>query len=79
MSKEFKYKIKEYFGVVAEEKGYKTLELNLVSFNDAKPKCDLRWWVNMGSRKTMGKGCTMTSEQLQALRDLLVSLPLEDL
>ena len=79
MAKEFKYEIKEHFGVVAEERGYRTLELNLVSFNDAEPKVDLRRWVNKDGEKTMGKGVTMTGEQIRALRDLLNGLTLEDL
>ena len=79
MAKEFKYEIKEHVGVVAEERGYRTLELNLVSFNDAEPKFDLRRWVNKDGERTLGKGITMTGEQLRALRDLLNSLPLEDL
>lgn len=79
MAKEFKYEIKEHVGVVAEERGYRTLELNLVSFNDAEPKFDLRRWVNKDGERTLGKGITMTGEQIQALRDLLNGLTLEDL
>jgi hypothetical protein len=79
MAKEFKYEIKEHVGVVAEERGYRTLELNLVSFNDAEPKFDLRRWVNKDGERTLGKGITMTGEQIRALRDLLNGLTLEDL
>ena len=79
MAKEFKYAIKEHVGVVAEERGYRTLELNLVSFNDAEPKFDLRRWVNKDGERTLGKGITMTGEQIRALRDLLNGLTLEDL
>lgn len=79
MAKEFKYEIKEHVGVVAEERGYRTLELNLVSFNDAEPKFDLRRWVNKDGVRTLGKGITMTGEQIRALRDLLNGLTLEDL
>lgn len=78
MAREFKYEIRKNLGVIAEEKSYRTLELNLVSFNDAEPKYDLRRWVNKDGERTMGKGCTMTGEQIRALRDLLNSLPLED-
>ena len=74
MAREFKYEIKQHFGVVAEERSYRTLELNLVSFNNAEPKYDLRRWVNKDGEKTMGKGITMTGEQLRALRDLLNGL-----
>lgn len=79
MAREFKYEIKEHVGVVAEERGYRTLELNLVSFNDAEPRYDLRRWMSKDDVRTMGKGVTMTGEQIRALRDLLNSLPLEDL
>ena len=79
MAKEFKYEIKEHVGVVAEERGYRTLELNLVSFNDAEPKFDLRRWVNKDGERTLGKGITMTGEQIRTLRDLLNGLTLEDL
>lgn len=79
MAKEFKYEIKEHVGVVTEERGYRTLELNLVSFNDAEPKFDLRRWVNKDGERTLGKGITMTGEQIRALRDLLNGLTLEDL
>jgi hypothetical protein len=79
MAKEFKYEIKEHVGVVAEERGYRTLELNLVSFNDAEPKFDLRRWLNKDGERTLGKGITMTGEQIRALRDLLNGLTLEDL
>ena len=74
MAKEFTYEIKQSFGVVAEEKSYRTLELNLVSFNNAEPKYDLRRRVNKDGEQTMGKGITMTGEQLRALRDLLNGL-----
>lgn len=79
MAREFKYEIKQNLGVVAEEKSYRTLELNVVSFNGAESKYDLRRWMDKDGERTMGKGCTMTGEQIRALRDLLNSLPLEDL
>ena len=79
MAKEFKYEIKEHVGVVAEERGYRTLELNLVSFNDAEPRYDLRRWVNKDGKRTLGKGITMTGEQIRALRDMMNGLTLEDL
>lgn len=74
MAKEFKYEIIENIGIVAEERGYRTLELNLVSFNDAGPKYDLRRWVNKDSERTLGKGITMTGEQIRILRDMLNNL-----
>jgi hypothetical protein len=78
MAKEFRYEIKAHFGTIAGVKGYKPLELNAVSFNDAAPRYDLRHWVNKDGKK-MGKGIVLSGEQIRAVRDLLNSLPLEDL
>lgn len=49
-------------------------ELNLVSWNDRDPKYDIREWSPDG--QTMGKGVTLTAEELKALRDLLNGLDL---
>jgi hypothetical protein len=49
-------------------------ELNLISWNDREPKYDLRDWSADGSK--MGKGVTLTKEELIALRELLNSLEL---
>ena len=42
-----------------------TKELNLVSWNDAAPKYDLREWSPDHSK--MGKGITLTKEELVTL------------
>ena len=62
------------FNIVSEigvlpSKGGWNLELNLVSWNGAKPKYDLRKWND--SHTKMGKGVTMDEEELFALRDLI--------
>ncbi|MBV6392411.1 MAG: hypothetical protein KPEEDBHJ_01633 [Anaerolineales bacterium] len=49
-------------------------ELNLISWNEREPKYDLRDWS--GDKSKMGKGVTLTKEELLALRDLLNSLDL---
>ena len=72
---ELKYEITEEIGVLSENaKGWKK-ELNMVSWNDREPKYDLRDWAPDHSR--MGKGLTMTAEEIVALRDLLNSLDLD--
>lgn len=66
---EFKYEIIEELGVLSESaKGWKT-ELNLISYNGAKPKYDLRSWAP--GREKMGKGITLTPEEVEVLKDLL--------
>ena len=41
---EFKFEIVRHFGVVSESSRGWNKELNLVSFNDAQPKYDIRDW-----------------------------------
>lgn len=71
---EFKYEIIQHLGVISTSaKGWQK-QLNLISWNDRPPKYDLREWSPEG--ETMGKGITLTKEELLALRTLLNSLEL---
>ena len=47
-------------------------ELNLISWNDRDPKYDLRDWSADHSK--MGKGVTLSAEELSALKSLLNSM-----
>ena len=49
-------------------------ELNLVRWNDREPKYDLRDWSKEHDK--MGKGLTLSREELIALKDLLNSMEL---
>lgn len=72
MMAEFKYEIIQHLGVISTSaKGWQK-QLNLISWNDRPPKYDLREWSPEG--ETMGKGITLTKEELLALRDLLGKL-----
>lgn len=69
---EIKYEIKETLGVVAESaKGWKK-ELNLISWNGKEPKYDLREWSP--EHEKMGKGVTLSNDELKALKELLNSI-----
>lgn len=72
---ELKYEIVEQLGSIGENARGWARELNLVSWNDRDPKYDLRDWSPDHSR--MGKGLTLTADELAALRDLLNSLDLD--
>ena len=50
-------------------------ELNKISWNGRAPKYDLRDWAPDHAK--MGKGVTLSAEELQALKALLDNLPLE--
>lgn len=71
---EIKFEIIQKLGVLSKsEKGW-AKELNLISWNEREPKFDLRDWSPDG--QNMGKGVTLTREELVALRDLLNKLEL---
>lgn len=66
---DFKYEIIEEIGVLSENaKGWRK-ELNKISWNGGTPKYDIRDW-SPGHEK-MGKGVTLTEEELSALKNLL--------
>ena len=69
MAADFKYDIVEEIGVLSENaKGWRK-ELNLISWNGAAPKYDIREWAP--DREKMGKGITLTKEELSALKKLI--------
>jgi hypothetical protein len=71
---DIKYEIVKKIGVLSSSARGWAKELNLVSWNDRDPKFDIREWAPDG--QTMGKGVTLTKEELKALRDLLNGLEL---
>jgi len=71
---EIKYEIVKKMGTLSTNSRGWAKELNLVSWNDRDPKYDIREWSPDG--QTMGKGVTLTAEELKALRDLLNGLDL---
>lgn len=74
---DIKYDIKKTLGVLSEgSKGWQK-EINLVSWNDRKPKVDIRDWAP--EHEKMGKGVTLNKEELIQLKELLNSIDLEDL
>lgn len=69
---DIKYEIKETVGVIAESaKGWKK-ELNLISWNGKEVKYDLREWAP--EHEKMGKGVTLSNDELKALKELLNSI-----
>lgn len=69
-----KYEITETVGVVSENSKGWSKELNLISWNDRSPKYDLRDWAP--EHEKMGKGVTLSTEELKALRDILNEMDL---
>jgi hypothetical protein len=66
---EIKYEIIKKIGVLSKSGSGWTKELNLISWNDRDAKYDLRDWAPDGEK--MGKGVTLSKEELLALKELL--------
>lgn len=66
---DIKFEIKETAGVLSVgSKGWEK-QLNLISWNDKEPKYDIREWAPEHSK--MGKGVTLSKEELQKLKEML--------
>ncbi len=73
---ELKFEITEEIGSLGETSRGWNKELNLVSWNEREPKYDIRDWSPDHSR--MGKGVTLTIDELAALRDILNDMNLDE-
>jgi len=71
---DIKFEIKETVGVLSESAKGWTKELNLVSWNDREPKYDIREWSPEHDK--MGKGVTLSKEEIKALKQVLDKLDL---
>ena len=69
---EIKFEITEHIAVLSESsKGWKK-ELNLISWSGNAPKYDIRDWSP--NHEKMGKGVTLTLEELEKLKEVLVGM-----
>lgn len=74
---DIKFEINRPIGVLSEgSKGWQK-EINVISWNERKPKLDIREWGPEHDR--MGKGITLNLEEAKQLLELLQSENLEDL
>jgi hypothetical protein len=71
---EIKYEIVKKVGVLSKSASGWEKQLNLVSWNDREPKYDIREWSPDGMK--MGKGVTLSKEELLALKELLNTIEL---
>lgn len=67
-----KYDIIKEIGVLSENSKGWTKELNLISWNDGAPKYDIRDWAP--EHEKMGKGTTLTQEELMKLKEILENI-----
>ena len=68
-SSQFKFEIIQNIAVLSTEKSGWTKEINLVSYNGAPPKYDIRTWDP--NHEKMGKGITLSKSEAEKLYELL--------
>ena len=69
MAGDIKYDVIEEVGVLSENTRGWRKELNVISWNGANPKYDIRDWAP--EKERMGKGITLTRDEIRKLRDIL--------
>jgi hypothetical protein len=74
---DFKYDIKKNLGTISESaKGWKR-EVNVMTWNNKKAKVDIREWDE--NHEQMGKGITLSKEELKQLKDILDKINIDEL
>lgn len=66
---DFRFEIVRKIATLSTEKSGWTKEINLVSYNDAPPKFDLRSWDP--NHEKMGKGITLSRDEMKVLLDVM--------
>ena len=66
---EIKFEIEKELGSISESPKRWTKELNIISWNGKEAKYDLRDWAP--GHEKMGKGVTLSGDELKKLRDVL--------
>lgn len=72
---EIKYELIKKVGNLSEASKSWRKEINLIAWNGREPKYDIRDWSPEGDK--MGKGVTLSKDELKILRDILNDLDLE--
>lgn len=68
----FKFEIVKCIAVLSTDRNGWTKEINLVSFNDAPPKYDIRSWDP--DHQKMGKGISLSRDEMKEMLDALADI-----
>lgn len=74
MADDFTFNIEKELGTLSTSKTGWEMKLNLVSWGGREAKYDIRSWSP--DLQKMGKGISMTVEELKALKDILNAIDL---
>ena len=74
---EFKFEITKTLGLLSESPKGWLKEVNMVSWNERKPKLDIREWSP--DHLKMGKGVTLNAEEALRLKEIMEVFIAEEL
>lgn len=74
---EFKFEITKPLGLLSESPKGWLKEVNMVSWNERKPKLDIREWSP--DHQKMGKGVTLNAEEALRLKEIMEAFIAEEL
>ena len=69
MATEIRHEIIESIGILSENNKGWSKELNIISWNGAAPKYDLRDWSP--DHEKMGKGISLSADEVEKLKSIL--------
>ena len=72
----FEFEIKKHLGVLKGSKSGWQREVNIVSWNGASPKLDIREWAP--DHQKMGKGVSLSYEELAILTEIIDEVDSDD-
>ena len=72
-TEKFEYEIVKKIAELSH-KDNTSMELNLVSFNRAAPKYDIRVWQRKNGEEKLFRGIALTAGEIKALKKALVSM-----
>ena len=70
----FEYEVTKKYGVLSESSKGWTKEIRSISWNGRESKFDIREWSPEDEK--MGKGITLSKEELKALKEILEGMEL---
>ena len=71
------YVIKKSIAKLSDNGSGLSKELNLISWNGATPKYDIRSWKQTEDGKKLYKGITLTAAEMEALKEAVKDLEIE--
>ena len=74
---EIKSEVVKEIGILSTSKSNWNREVNIIRWNDGKPKLDIRDWGP--NHEKVGKGISLSKEEVAILKSLLEDINLDDI